>query len=151
MVSYDIWKDLQSFNVPILAVGDLDNFLLSMGNLILCQILCLDLRRYIVQEKDNPIIIVSELARKYGEIPIMEFSKTVKKFSRQDDEVMEFLTDKLSGYDQNCMVLVGYNNTRVKLNEGIRQFLEFESIQPSFGDRVICLRNNTQLEYLMVC
>lgn len=145
MVSYDIWKDLQSFNVPILAVGDHGQLPPVDGKFNLMSNPMLRLEEVYRQEKDNPIIIVSELARKYGEIPIMEFSKTVKKFSRQDDEVMEFLTDKLSGYDQNCMVLVGYNNTRVKLNEGIRQFLEFESTQPSSGDRVICLRNNTQL------
>ena len=145
MVSYDIWRDLQSFNIPILAVGDHGQLPPVDGKFNLMTNPILRLEEIYRQEKDNPIIVVSELARKYGEIPVMEFSKTVRKFSRQDDEVMEFLTDKLTGYDQNCLVLVGYNNTRVKLNAGIRQLLEFEHPQPSINDRVICLRNNTQL------
>ena len=145
MVSYDIWRDLQSFNIPILAVGDHGQLPPVDGKFNLMANPILRLEEIYRQEKDNPIIVVSELARKYGEIPVMEFSKTVRKFSRQDDEVMEFLTDKLTGYDQNCLVLVGYNNTRIRLNTGIRQLLEFESLQPSINDRVICLRNNTQL------
>ena len=145
MVSYDIWRDLQSFNIPILAVGDHGQLPPVDGKFNLMANPILRLEEIYRQEKDNPIIVVSELARKYGEIPLMEFSKTVRKLSRQDDEVMEFLTDKLTGYEQNCLVLVGYNNTRIRLNAGIRQLLEFESLQPSINDRVICLRNNTQL------
>ncbi len=145
MVSQDIWRDLLSFNKPVLAVGDHGQLPPVEGKFNLMSNPMLRLEEIYRQEKDNPIIIVSEIARKYGEIPMMEFSKFVKKFSRQDDEVMEFLTDKLSGYGDNNMVLVGYNHTRVKLNEGIRQLLEFEGKQPTIGDRVICLRNNTQL------
>lgn len=145
MVSQDIWRDLLSFNKPVLAVGDHGQLPPVEGKFNLMSNPMLRLEEIYRQEKDNPIIIVSEIARKYGEIPVMEFSKCVKKFSRQDDDVMEFLTDKLSGYGDNNMVLVGYNHTRVKLNEGIRQLLEFEGKQPTIGDRVICLRNNTQL------
>lgn len=145
MVSQDIWRDLLSFNKPVLAVGDHGQLPPVEGKFNLMSNPMLRLEEIYRQEKENPIIVVSEMARKYGEIPVMEFSKCVKKFSRQDDDVMEFLTDKLSGYGDNNMVLVGYNHTRVKLNEGIRQLLEFEGKQPTIGDRVICLRNNTQL------
>ncbi|HAM96859.1 TPA: hypothetical protein DCP76_03630 [Patescibacteria group bacterium] len=43
------------------------------------------------------------------------------------------------------MVLTGYNKTRVNLNKGIRQLLEFESPEPQYGDRVICLKNNPSM------
>jgi len=145
MVSQDIWRDLLSFKIPILAVGDHGQLPPVEGKFNLMGNPMLRLEEIYRQENENPIIVVSEMARKYGEIPVMEFSKCVKKFSRQDDDVMEFLTDKLSGYNENNMVLVGYNHTRVKLNEGIRQLLEYEGTQPAIGDRVICLRNNTQL------
>jgi exodeoxyribonuclease-5 len=44
------------------------------------------------------------------------------------------------------MILSGYNRTRIKLNKGIRQLLNFESPTPSQGDRVICLQNNYKKE-----
>ena len=145
MVSEDIWNDLLSFEKPILAVGDHGQLPPVEGKFNLMASPMLRLEEIYRQEKGNPIIMVSELARKYGDIPVMEFSSTVRKFSREDENLQEFLSEKLSGYDENMMVLVGYNHTRVKLNNGIRQFLEFDSPNPQIEDRVICLRNNAEL------
>ncbi|HKM20088.1 MAG TPA: ATP-dependent RecD-like DNA helicase, partial [Candidatus Dojkabacteria bacterium] len=130
---------------PILAVGDHGQLPPVEGKFNLMASPMLRLEEIYRQEKGNPIIMVSELARKYGDIPVMEFSSTVRKFSREDENLQEFLSEKLSGYDENMMVLVGYNHTRVKLNNGIRQFLEFDSPNPQIEDRVICLRNNAEL------
>ncbi len=145
MVSEDIWNDLLSFEKPILAVGDHGQLPPVEGKFNLMASPMLRLEEIYRQEKGNPIIMVSELARKYGDIPVMEFSSTVRKFSKEDENLQEFLSEKLSGYDENMMVLVGYNHTRVKLNNGIRQFLEFDSPNPQIEDRVICLRNNAEL------
>ena len=145
MVSEEIWNDLLSFQRPILAVGDHGQLPPVEGKFNLMSAPMLRLEEIYRQEKGNPIIVVSELARKYGEIPIMDFSPYVRKLSREDSDTQEFLSDHLSSYDQNSMVLVGYNNTRVKLNSGIRQYLEFDSPIPQVEDRVICLRNNAEL------
>lgn len=145
MVSEDIWNDLLSFQKPILAVGDHGQLPPVEGKFNLMASPILRLEEIYRQEKGNPIIVVSELARKYGEIPVMDFSPYVRKLSREDSDTQEFLSDHLSSYDQNSMILVGYNNTRVKLNNGIRQYLEFDSPTPQVQDRVICLRNNSEL------
>jgi len=145
MVSSDVWQDLLSFEKPILAVGDHGQLPPVEGKFNLMLKPMLRLEEIYRQEKDNPIVVISEMARKYGEIPNMEYARYVKKFSREDEDVMEFLTDQLSSYNENMMVLVGYNHTRNKINDGIRQLLEFESPQPQIQDRVICLRNNAEL------
>jgi len=145
MVSRDIWEDLLSFQRPVLAVGDHGQLPPVEGKFNLMASPILRLEEIYRQEKGNPIITISEIARKYGEIPDMEYSSSIKKFSRNSEDVQEFLSEKLGSYDENTMVLVGYNNTRNKLNEGIRQLLEFESPKPEVQDRVICLRNNAEL------
>jgi len=48
----------------------------------------------------------------------------------------------LSSYNSDTMVLCGFNRTRVELNKFIRNLAEIESMEPTSGDRVICLRNN---------
>lgn len=145
MVSRDIWEDLLSFKKPILAVGDHGQLPPVEGKFNLMVSPILRLEEIYRQERGNPIITISELARKYGEIPDMEYGQGIKKFGRENEDVQEFLSEKLGSYDGDTMVLVGYNNTRNKLNEGIRQLLEFESTKPEVQDRVICLRNNAEL------
>lgn len=145
MVSSEIWSDLLSFERPILAVGDHGQLPPVEGKFNLMLKPMLRLEEIYRQEKDNPIIVLSEMARKYGEIPTMDYGRYVKKFSREDDDIMDFLTNQFSSYNDNMMVLVGYNHTRNKLNDGIRQLLEFESPKPQVEDRVICLRNNAEL------
>lgn len=145
MVTKQIWEDLLSFEVPILATGDHGQLPPIEGSFNLMESPILRLEEIFRQEKDNPIIKVSEIARKYGNIPQLDFSDTVRKLSRQGDETQEFLTDKLSNFDDQTLVLTGYNRTRVNLNNGIRQLLEFESSAPCYGDRVICLKNNSSM------
>jgi len=145
MVSEEIWNDLLSFHKPILAVGDHGQLPPVEGRFNLMASPMLRLEEIYRQEQGNPIILVSEMARKYGEIPVMDFSPFVKKLNRNGEDVQEFLSEKLSSYDRDMMVLVGYNHTREKLNVGIRQYLEFDSPTPQVEDRVICLRNNAEL------
>jgi exodeoxyribonuclease-5 len=42
----------------------------------------------------------------------------------------------------DLLILCGYNATRIKLNNAIRQMRDYESPAPASGDRVVCLRNN---------
>ncbi|MHC1716776.1 MAG: ATP-dependent RecD-like DNA helicase [Candidatus Dojkabacteria bacterium] len=144
MISEGVWHDLLSFGKPILAVGDHGQLPPIEGKFNLMEKPLLRLEEIYRQEKDNPIIKVSEIARKYGAIPSIEFSKTVKKLSKKNEDTQEFLTDMFSTFNSECMVLTGYNSTRIKLNEGIRQLLGFESKQPECNDRVICLKNNSE-------
>jgi len=146
MVTEDIWNDLLSFNKPILAVGDHGQLPPIEGKFNLMEKPQFKLEEIYRQELNNPIIKVSEIARKYGNISIEDFSKKVRKLDKKDPETGEFLENILEQYDSNMMVLTGYNNSRIKLNKGIRQLLGFESPDPCSGDRVICLKNNHERE-----
>lgn len=139
MVDETIWKDLLSYAIPIVAVGDhgqLPPIKSSFNLMEKPDILLTEIHR---QAKDNPIIKVSKFARETGAIPIEKFGKTVVKFSHEDFSVS---SEMLEGYTKDTLILCGYNSTRTKINQFIRQTLGFESTSPESGDRVICLRNN---------
>ena len=142
MVSEDIWNDLLSFGRRILAVGDHGQLPPIEGKFNLMSEPILRLEEIYRQEKNNPIIEISRIAREYGDIPVREYSSTAIKFDRNDDYVQDFLTDTFSSYNQNLMVLTGYNRTRIQINKEVRKLLQFESSKPQTGDRVICLKNN---------
>ncbi|MBD3280985.1 AAA family ATPase [Candidatus Dojkabacteria bacterium] len=142
MVTREIWQDLLSFKVPIIAVGDHGQLPPVGTKFNLMEKPILKLEEIHRQAKDNPIIQLSVEVRKSGTIPIQEYSKRVRKISRQDHETQEVVEDLLRGYNSDTMVLCGFNRTRVELNKFIRNLLEIESMEPTSGDRVICLRNN---------
>ncbi len=142
MVNHGIWNDLLEYDVPILAVGDHGQLPPIEGAFNLMDNPDLKLEEIYRQEKDNPIVFVSKMARTRGIIPTMEFGKGVVKMSRRDPETQEFLSDLFMQYDDDTLILVGYNNTRVKLNNAVRGLLGFESERPQVKDRVICLRNS---------
>ncbi len=142
MINEWIWGDLTSFNVPILAVGDHGQLPPIDGTFNLMEKPDLKLEEIYRQHKDNPIIYLSQMAREHGRIPPLEFGEGVRKMLRSSDSTQEYLGDLFSSFDDDMLVLVGYNSTRVKLNSAIRKLLEFESEAPMTKDRVICLRNN---------
>lgn len=145
MVDRDIWRDLLSYSVPIIAVGDHGQLPPIRGNFNLMENPDLRLEKIHRQAKNNPIIEMSVAARTDGKIPFGQFrskSGIVTKVSQKDSEVQEDIADQLSGYNKNTLVLCGFNRTRIRLNRFIREALGFDSIQPEVNDRVICLRNN---------
>lgn len=142
MLNENIWNDLLSYSVPILAVGDHGQLPPIEGKFNLMSKPDIKLETIYRQEEDNPIIFVSKMARTRGIIPTMEFGKGVKKLSRHDPDTQEFLRDMFLQYNDDVLVLVGFNNTRIKLNKAIRNLIGFETEQPEPKDRVICLRNS---------
>lgn len=144
MLNHELWSDLQSFGVPILAVGDHGQLPPIEGSFNLMQNPQLKLEEIYRQQSDNPIIQASIAARESGEIPSDMHSKQLQILSRDDNESWEKLQDIFRRFDEQLMVLVGFNQTRVKLNQAIRELLEFDSPEPMRGDRVICLKNNHQ-------
>lgn len=145
MVNQAIWTDIQSFGVPILAVGDHGQLPPIDGQFNLMQEPELKLEEIFRQQADNPIIQLSIMAREQGKIPPGRYSRTVRKLQRADSDAQELLGELFTKYDERLMVLVGYNHTRVKINQAIRQLLEFDSLLPQRRDRVICLKNNREL------
>lgn len=147
MVSQDIWQDLLSFQIPILVFGDHGQLPPIVGRFSLMSQPNYKLETIHRQLQDNPIIKLSIMARETGHIPVGSYSHQVKKMAHDDFDTQEIVSELLADSSKNTLVLCGYNSTRVKLNQEIRQLLGFLSPEPQEGDRVICLRNNhtTQL------
>ena len=142
MVDQKIWKDLCSFKVPIIAVGDHGQLPPVNGSFNLMEKPTLKLEEIHRQAKDNPIIKLSIMAREEGLVPFGTYSYSVMKIERRNSETASFVENLLSEFNPNTLILCGYNITRVKLNTYIREKLGFDSSLPLVNDRVICLRNN---------
>lgn len=144
MVDSQIWQDLLSYHLPVIAVGDHGQLPPVSGQFNLMSSPLLRLEQIHRQAKKNPIIQLSLLAREQGRIPAGNYGKQVKKLLRSSEETGAELDDLLGGYKSNTLILCGYNHTRVALNSAVRQKLGFDSPTPQSGDRIICLRNNHQ-------
>ncbi|HNQ17136.1 MAG TPA: AAA family ATPase [Candidatus Woesebacteria bacterium] len=142
MIDAPIWRDLLSYSIPILAVGDHGQLPPIQGEFNLMAKPDLVLHQIHRQAKDNPIIAVSALARAFGKIPVQSFGSGVVKYSRNDPEAQTLSGELLAKYTTDTLILCGFNATRVKINQFIRIELGFETPQPTVHDRVICLRNN---------
>ncbi len=142
MIDQEIWRDLVSFKIPIIAVGDHGQLPPIKGKFNLIQKPMISLTKIHRQAENNPIIKVSIYARKDGRIPIKKYSNTVIKYSKSDMEAQDMFDEIARSFNNDILILCGYNNTRVRLNKFIRNSLEIYSPTPTFGDRVICLRNN---------
>ncbi|MDO8570557.1 MAG: AAA family ATPase [Candidatus Daviesbacteria bacterium] len=142
MVDETIWQHLLEYKVPIIAVGDHGQLPPIKGNFNLMQKPHLKLEEIHRQAKKNPIIGLSIEAREQGKVSSGKYSNGVKKFTSSDMDYQESMNEMLENYNPDTLILCGYNTTRRKLNNYIRNVLGFESPNPSSGDRVICLRNN---------
>jgi exodeoxyribonuclease-5 len=139
MVAEEIFKDLLGYGLPILAVGDHGQLPPVKGELNLMQNPELRLEQIHRQAADNPIIRLSMMARLEGRIPVGRFGDYVHKVTdrRVFDKVGEL---------RDLMVICGTNRTRVSLNYQLRKRLGYLSEDPETGEKVICLKNNRDLE-----
>lgn len=142
MVDENIWFDLLSYNVPIIAVGDHGQLPPIKGTFNLMQNPGLTLENIHRQAKDNPIIKVSICARKTGLIKAKKHGESVIKYSQENYDYHDASKNLLESYNKDTLILCGYNSTRVKLNQFVRNALGFNLAEPQINDRVICLRNN---------
>lgn len=142
MINKEIFYDLASYNVPILAVGDhgqlppvsnTDGFNL-MGKP--------DLKLETIHRhaEDSDIIRISKMARERGYIPRGIYSKNVFKLSWDIPKCKELFSE--IKYDENIVVLCGMNKTRVGINSEIRRKLNFTRPEPYPTERLVCLKNN---------
>lgn len=142
MVDGNIWADLLSFGVPIIAVGDHGQLPPIAGQFNLMQAPELLLTQIHRQATENPIIKVSQFARTTGLVPAERYGPGVVKYLKDDCDAQEKTGELLESWTPETMILCGYNSTRNKINQFVRAARGFEGPAPSSGDRVICLRNN---------
>ena len=139
MISSEIWEDLQSFGIPILAVGDHGQLPPVGGRLNLMENPDIKLETIHRQAKDDPIVKLSMMARKDGRIPFGKYSEGVWKMRATPQYVVEKFPNP-----QDAMIMCGFNYTRIELNDLIRRHVHGRnySTTPIPSDKVICLRNN---------
>jgi len=142
MVDANIWNDILNYNVPIIAIGDHGQLPPINGSFNLMQEPELRLEQIHRQSENNPLIQMSMLARQEGRIPIARYGDHAIKYDRHADDSQTILGDLLSSYNDETLILCGYNTTRIKINKHIRNERGYESDKPGYNDRVICLRNN---------
>lgn len=142
MVDPFILNDLLSYEVPIVAVGDHGQLPPIGTNYSLMQSPHLTLTQIHRQEEDSPIIDVSILARTSGEIPVQKFGTGVIKISRNDPDSREILNEALESFNEETLIICGYNATRLRLNKELRARKDRFGDVPEAGDRVVALKNN---------
>jgi len=142
MASDEILKDILSFGVKVLMVGDSGqlppvtkpNTYMSEYDSILEEI--------VRQKGQSAIIDLSFMARKKIAIPYDTYN--------EDAEVlpMTYLDDPddaLELYTWADQILCGMNRTRKAVNNALRKHLGFTDKIPQKGDKVVCTQNNWQL------
>ncbi len=135
MVSNDIWHDLCSFAVPILAVGDHGQLPPVGDRYNLMENPDVRLETIHRQAQESPIVRISMMARLDGRIPLGRYGPSVVKTQDTADAPWKLPLAK-------TLFLCGRNKTRLSLNAEIRRRLDIDSPSPVRGDRVICLRNS---------
>ena len=144
MVNEELFKDLCSYNIPILAVGDHGQLPPIDGNLNLMKSPMLKLEKVHRFAESNPITKVSILAREQGFIPRGTYGDLVHKVPKNHSMITQFINQ--CGDFQNSSILCGFNRTRIDLNKRIRERLGFKGF-PNIGERIICLKNNKKAKY----
>ena len=143
MVDATMGQDLLSFGTPVLVLGDPAQ-LPPVGS-----------AGYFT-ENVKPDIMLDEIHRQAKESAILRMATDVREGKRLqigdwgDNCFVHPSGTKLDqetvlSYDQ---LLVGKNKTRHAMNKRVRQFLKHEGEYPVIGDRLVCLRNNSELGLL---
>ena len=142
MVDGEIWEHLLRYEIPIIAVGDHGQLPPIKGLFNLMEKPHIVLEHIHRQAEANPIIGLSIQAREQGLVQVGEYLSGVKKYSPDDPDFQLAMNEVLEHYFPDTLILCGYNHTRQRLNQHIREELGFHSKEPAVNDRVICLRNN---------
>ena len=136
MVSVDLHRDLLSFGLPVLWVGDHGQLEPIGRNPGVMKNPQLKLEKIHRQAAGNPIIMFADKIRQGG-IPaaiIPKGTSTIEMLNKRNiDE------DRLVEPDQ---IIVGLNRTRVKMNKIIRKIRGYPPMEVVPGDKIVCLKND---------
>lgn len=138
MVGEDMWNDLVSYDVPILAVGDHGQLPpVSKSNVNLMAKPDLKLERIHRQAAGNPILALAHHVRTGGHPRGFQSSDDRVSYARSFPEVVHLFND--GSLDK--AVLCFSNKMRIQLNAIVRASRGFQGPAPDPSDVVICLRN----------
>ena len=136
MVDEELGRDLLSFGAPVLVLGDPGQLPPISGGGFFTDhepdALLTEVHR---QARDNPIIQLAQIVREGGTLEHGRYgdSRVIGKADIDSDQVL--------AADQ---VLLGINRTRRRYNQRIRELKGFDGYLPAAGDKLVCLRNNSE-------
>ncbi len=139
MLDSTIGKDLESYKVPILVLGDPEQLPPIYGQGYFTEhepdIMLTEIHR---QALDNPIIAMSQLVRTGKPLPLGNYgeSKVIDRKLSSDDVL------------QHDMMLTGLRKTKKACDDRSRMLLGFTNRLPMRGDRLMCVKNNHDLGML---
>ena len=149
MVSAEMLADIQTYDKPILAVGDHGQLPPVSGTSTLMEKPMLRLEKIHRQAEGSPIIQLSRIIREEGRLPIPP-PKGIRYISMR--MLKSELQDRIAGAKSEQMLdmaMLCYRNaTRVKLNEMARVARWGDSVyndRPLSDDVLICLRNSAPI------
>ena len=135
MVDEPIGKDLMSFNIPIIVLGDLDQLPPVFGKPFFLQNPNVRLTQIMRQAEGNPIIwlcrqILDGKELKYG---VYGNSSIIKK-----SEITDY------HFRNSDMIITGTNRLRYNINNYCREYIKgIRKLEyPHIGEKVICRKNN---------
>jgi len=137
MVDGEIFRDLQRYGIPILAIGDHGQLPPVNGKFNLMEHPDYRLEKIMRQAENNPIIKLATMARHDGYIPCGVYGEGVEKTN--DSMVVNELN-----WPAVDITLCGTNKTRIYMNSFIRGKLGFTGKNPEPGEEIICLKNNRE-------
>ena len=141
MVTNELWNDLLSYRIPILAVGDHGQLPPVGESFNLMDAPMLRLEHIHRQAVGNPILDLATKARLGEEIAFDRYSAIVKKMHKHSEDATDLLENSLAVAREDTLLLVGRNKTRVALNSQARAARGYETQDPIVRDKVVCLRN----------
>lgn len=134
MVDDEIGRDMLSFGVPILVLGDPAQLPPVRGGGFFTDadpdVMLTEIHR---QAAENPIVQMATTIREGGRLTYGEFgeNRVIQRADLTPDDVMT------AG-----QVLVGLNKTRAAYNSRMRQLDGRQSPMPEVGDTLVCLKND---------
>lgn len=135
MVDVDMARDLMSFKVPILVLGDPAQLPPVGGHgYFTAEEPDVMLTKIMRQARDNPIIDLATRVREDGRVPLGSFGTSA---------VINGFPDPAEALDFS-QIIVGKNVTRRNVNAWIRKQLGYSLLTPQRNDRLICLRNDKE-------
>jgi exodeoxyribonuclease-5 len=147
MISEDIFKDLSSYNVDILAVGDHGQLPPIEGKFCLMKEPHIKLEKIHRQAEGNPIISLAMTVRETGKIPTNYKNNNHVQIIKKSEYIPLIESIYLKEKDPikllDTAILCYKNTTRCNLNTTIRKMIFGSYLkQPVANDLVVCLRNS---------
>lgn len=136
MVSDEVIEDVMRFGVKVILCGDGAQLPPVEGLNTPLKTPDYTLKTIVRQQRDNPIIALSERARAGGYIPYGNYGSVSVISGRYFTG--ERRARSLVAADQ---IICGTNRTRAQINGEVRKYLGFSAL-PATGDKLICVHNN---------